>query len=633
MGASTRFDLGVCAIALSFVGSALLPITTAAAQGPIASDSAAAPAAAPPAPSALSPLPEASPQPDAKERAKVHFLRGLELIQNESWDAALAEFLVSREIYATRVAVKNAALCLRQLKRNAAALNMYRELLQRFSAGMDADEYRGIEEAIAQLTDRVGELSISSSVPGATVIVAGLQVGRTPIAEPILLDAGTHTLRVFKEGYVPFETQIPLAGRQKRTLQVDLHALAESGTLTVAEAEGRRLAVLVDGAEVGKTPWTGTLAVGPHAVVLRGDANVGTPPSSATVTPKQTTRLTLRAVPLDAELRIEPTPSNARVDIDGVAAGNGVWDGRLGAGQHRIEVSAEGFLAFRKDLALARQRIVVPVVLERDPSDPRWKVAFRGYPYVEAIVGPALATSFGGSLDAACAAGDCSDRSRPLGATAMARAGYQFNRLLGAELGIGYLTLSESATRRLEANADFPVSSRNLQDTARLSGILLGVSASLRPLQRTDLVARLGAGVLRGKASFSDQGDFSGEAIRPSDPTVRANVAFPISVPEASETVWAPYIAPELRYGFRLSPKFVLDAGVTVMLLFPSKTVRTGTSNSDRERGVRSQQAPTIPGAYPDGTDVRPGMVVLPAETGFSAFVAVLPTIGGRWDL
>ncbi len=136
-----------------------------------------------------------------------------------------------------------------------------------------------------------------------------------------------------------------------------------------------------------------------------------------------------------------------------------------------------------------------------------------------------------------------------------------------------------------------------------------------------------------GKASFSNQGDFSGEAVRPADPTVRASVAFPVSVPEASEILWVPYVAPEIRYGFRLSPKFVLDAGLTVMLLFPSQTVRVGTADLDRDRGVRSQQAPTIPGAYPDGNDVRPGVVVLPRETGFSTFVSILPTIGGRWDL
>src|SRR4051812_7353337 len=64
-----------------------------------------------------------------KEEAKARFQRGLELVQNESWDAALAEFLASRKLFPTRVALKNAALSLRQLKRYVEALAMYNELL------------------------------------------------------------------------------------------------------------------------------------------------------------------------------------------------------------------------------------------------------------------------------------------------------------------------------------------------------------------------------------------------------------------------------------------------------------------------------------------------------------------------
>src|SRR5215216_5454099 len=71
-----------------------------------------------------------------KEEAKVRFQRGLELVQNESWDAALAEFLASRKLFPTRVALKNAALSLRQLKRSVEALAMYNELLSSFGAAI-----------------------------------------------------------------------------------------------------------------------------------------------------------------------------------------------------------------------------------------------------------------------------------------------------------------------------------------------------------------------------------------------------------------------------------------------------------------------------------------------------------------
>ena len=53
-----------------------------------------------PAPSADAAAPD---DPEKrKEEAKVRFQRGLELVQNESWDAALAEFLASRKLFARK---------------------------------------------------------------------------------------------------------------------------------------------------------------------------------------------------------------------------------------------------------------------------------------------------------------------------------------------------------------------------------------------------------------------------------------------------------------------------------------------------------------------------------------------------
>src|SRR5690349_8942283 len=82
-----------------------------------------------------------------KEEAKVRFQRGLELVQNESWDAALAEFLASRKLFPTRVALKNAALSLRQLKRYVEALAMYNELLTQFGSSIPPEERKTVDDA------------------------------------------------------------------------------------------------------------------------------------------------------------------------------------------------------------------------------------------------------------------------------------------------------------------------------------------------------------------------------------------------------------------------------------------------------------------------------------------------------
>src|SRR6185503_17172843 len=113
--------------------------------------------------------------------AKVRFQRGLELVQNESWDAALAEFLASRKLFPTRVALKNAALSLRQLKRYVEALAMYNELLTSFGSSLSPEEKKTVDDAIAQLKLTVAEVVVVSDQPGSSVVIDGQQQqGVTP---------------------------------------------------------------------------------------------------------------------------------------------------------------------------------------------------------------------------------------------------------------------------------------------------------------------------------------------------------------------------------------------------------------------------------------------------------------------
>src|SRR5690348_17116551 len=64
-----------------------------------------------------------------KEEARAHFEKGLSLAHKAAWDAALAEFFRSIEIFPSRAATENAAVCLRRLSRNDEALDRYEALL------------------------------------------------------------------------------------------------------------------------------------------------------------------------------------------------------------------------------------------------------------------------------------------------------------------------------------------------------------------------------------------------------------------------------------------------------------------------------------------------------------------------
>src|SRR5262249_14324595 len=151
-------------------------------------------------------------------------------------------------------------------------------------------------------------------------------------------------VRVYKEGFEPFEARVDVAGSETARVVAHLLALVQPGRARIAEQGGKALDVIIDGNKVGTTPWEGPLSAGDHLVLLRGEVTLGTQPASLSIKLGQTTPLTLAAEKLDAEVRVIPTPAGASVAIDAVTVGHGLWQGRLREGRHKIEVLSDGFL-------------------------------------------------------------------------------------------------------------------------------------------------------------------------------------------------------------------------------------------------------------------------------------------------
>src|SRR5262245_34722023 len=107
------------------------------------------PAAAQPVPAP----PESTPTTDVeakKAEANAAFERGMKLMAEENFDAALAEFLRSRELYPARGNTQNAALCLKKLGRYDEALDMFETLLREVPS-LSPEDKQLVELAIADL--------------------------------------------------------------------------------------------------------------------------------------------------------------------------------------------------------------------------------------------------------------------------------------------------------------------------------------------------------------------------------------------------------------------------------------------------------------------------------------------------
>ena len=549
------------------------------------------------------------------------------------WDAALAEFLASRELYPTRSATRNAAIALRQLKRNVDALELYERLLSEFGSSVPAQEAAWVRAEIGQLVALAGELELRVNQTGFRATLDGQQQSESRSGAILRVEPGTHTIRVGKDGFETVEQRFSVASGTRKVIQVDLKPLAATGEVVIREETGAVLDVLVDAILVGKTPWRGNLAPGRHSVAL-GNGRLGTPPSSADVKAGATLSLSLRATQLDAQLRIEPMPANAAVFIDGVSVGNGIWAGRLPKGVHRVEVATPGYLLWQRDIQLSSDRPnLVRATLERDTSNPLFRGSSVPRIYVEAMLGPLMAPSLHGDADEKCA---CTDRSRPLGAMGTGRVGYAFQSGLGVELNLGYMALTETMTRNVVATGEASArqfQSTDYQDSTTLTGPLAAISASFRGFKATPVTARLGVGIANLSSSTSAKGTFRGQV---PDPRDAAGPAFDLTtraeVSELERNLLTPFVQTELRVGYRLSKRWSLDAGAALLLMLAPRATRAGSNTLSAADG-RSIELDGNGARHASGAAVRPGAMTLPNEIIAETFLALTPSLGLRFEL
>jgi hypothetical protein len=490
-----------------------------------------------------------------KDEARLRFDRGMQHFDRKIWDAALAEFLASRQNYPTRGNTQNAAICLKNLNRFDEALEMFEALVKEFP---NLPDRALVDREIFELKKLVGSIDVKASEPGANVVVDGRDRGVTQLEAPIRVTVGTHTVQIYKEGLKPFETRVEVAGGRSVVVEAKLEALGQSGRLTVVEESGKPAEVVIDNVAVGRAPWQGPFAVGDHTVFLRGDGHLGTQPAVATVKINQVTKLTLALEPLEGRLRVEPTPLSAVVAIDGVTVGNGLWDGRLRAGTHKVEVAAEGFLPQQHDVTLAegataRQQFT----LERDPSSPLWASKMPSKLLFELVGAPGFGI-VGGDLNAACTS-SCSG-SVPFGFAATFHAGYELRSGLGFALDIGYLMLAQ----KLEARPSIlrpvgkPDNPGSADDEIAVRGPTLGAAAFLRFGKKMPITTRLGLGALVGSATDRRTGTY-----HPND----VAQSYPVGAVRESPSATYFYVAPEVRLGLRLDEHFEVFAGLRALVL------------------------------------------------------------------
>ena len=178
--------------------------------------------------------PELPPSQAALAEARERFQRATDLFEENNYPAALAEF---RRAYALapnfRILYNVGQICF-LLQDYPCALDSFQRYLAEGTGQITAQRQADVQRDVGLLEGRVARLRIVADRPGAEVAVNDVVVGKTPLAEPVLVAAGRPRVSARLSGHLPVSKMIEVAGQQTAT--VELALIPEGVTLGAAGA-------------------------------------------------------------------------------------------------------------------------------------------------------------------------------------------------------------------------------------------------------------------------------------------------------------------------------------------------------------------------------------------------------------
>ncbi len=213
----------------------------------------AAPPTATPRPGAPAP-PAKADSADPVERARVHYERGIQLFNEENYDAALFEFDRAYELAPSYKILYNMGRIQRQQNNYAAAARSYSRYLREGGAAVSPERRAEVESEMATLSPRIASVKVTVNIDGAdvyaddipvcTATIESSCVGKSPLRAAIMVNGGRHKITATKQGYAPATALVSVVGSDSVDVKLDLVAYAQ------AAAPPRRV------------PWVGWVSTG-----------------------------------------------------------------------------------------------------------------------------------------------------------------------------------------------------------------------------------------------------------------------------------------------------------------------------------------------------------------------------------
>ena len=197
--------------------------------------------------------------PDAKR----DYEAGRLLFEDGDFATALLKYQAAYDTTHDVRLLWDVAVCQKSLRRYARSLATLARYLAEGADALTAADRRDAQELSRAIAPFTSAQTLRVSEDGAQIAIDERVVGESPVSTPIVLDIGTHHVRVTKDGFRAWDREVPVGGSAPTSVEIVL--ARASGHLELRTPPDA--AVRIDDRDVGPGPSLSLdLAAGPHVL-------------------------------------------------------------------------------------------------------------------------------------------------------------------------------------------------------------------------------------------------------------------------------------------------------------------------------------------------------------------------------
>ncbi len=201
----------------------------------------------------FSAAPAAAATPDAKQAAHAHFDRGVAAFADKRFAEALDEFDAAYRAEPVFQVLYNIGQVNVALGRSVEAVAAYEEYLKLGTSAIGAARRREVKDEIARQVTHIGTIGVATHPEGADIRLDGRLIGRTPLAGPIKVNPGRHTVQALLLAHGNEAREVETRGGSVESVEMTLVPLAPAARIDTTPAKPAP-APLAPGASASASP-------------------------------------------------------------------------------------------------------------------------------------------------------------------------------------------------------------------------------------------------------------------------------------------------------------------------------------------------------------------------------------------